>query len=90
MTTWIIGDLQGCYDSLMRLLDQIAFEARSDELARHQRGEVDLKMCFCGAQWRSFCLVQRPVTGAQPARLHVGLIAVAAHFTQYEFELGLI
>ncbi|WP_420428227.1 symmetrical bis(5'-nucleosyl)-tetraphosphatase [Algiphilus sp.] len=32
MTTWIIGDLQGCYDSLMRLLDQIAFESRSDEL----------------------------------------------------------
>lgn len=32
MATWIIGDLQGCYDSLMHLLDDVAFEARTDQL----------------------------------------------------------
>ncbi|MHA7833853.1 MAG: symmetrical bis(5'-nucleosyl)-tetraphosphatase, partial [Algiphilus sp.] len=32
MTTWIIGDLQGCYDSLMRLLAHIDYEADRDEL----------------------------------------------------------
>jgi len=32
MATWIIGDLQGCFDSLNRLLDVIEFSSRRDQL----------------------------------------------------------
>ncbi|MBS0463146.1 MAG: symmetrical bis(5'-nucleosyl)-tetraphosphatase [Proteobacteria bacterium] len=32
MTTWAIGDLQGCYDPLQRLLEKIAFDPARDRL----------------------------------------------------------
>lgn len=32
MATYIIGDLQGCYDELLRLLEQINFNEENDEL----------------------------------------------------------
>lgn len=32
MTTWAIGDLQGCHDELLRLLDAIRFDPVSDRL----------------------------------------------------------
>jgi len=32
MTTWAIGDLQGCYDPLQRLLERIRFDPASDRL----------------------------------------------------------
>ncbi len=32
MTTYAIGDIQGCYDQLRRLLDKIAFEPAHDDL----------------------------------------------------------
>ncbi len=32
MSTWIIGDLQGCYDPLQRLLQQIDYDPGRDEL----------------------------------------------------------
>lgn len=32
MTTWAIGDLQGCYDPLQRLLDRIKFDQARDRL----------------------------------------------------------
>lgn len=32
MATYVIGDIQGCYDSLQRLLDKIQFDPASDEL----------------------------------------------------------
>ena len=32
MATWAIGDLQGCYDPLRRLLDKIEFEPSRDRL----------------------------------------------------------
>ena len=33
MTTWAIGDLQGCYDPLQRLLVRIRFDAANDRLS---------------------------------------------------------
>jgi bis(5'-nucleosyl)-tetraphosphatase (symmetrical) len=32
MTTWAIGDLQGCYDALQRLLERIGFDPAADRL----------------------------------------------------------
>ncbi|MBN2605969.1 MAG: symmetrical bis(5'-nucleosyl)-tetraphosphatase [Thiotrichales bacterium] len=32
MATYVIGDLQGCYDDLMRLLDKIEYDSGNDEL----------------------------------------------------------
>ena len=32
MTTWAIGDLQGCYDPLQRLLERIRFDPAADRL----------------------------------------------------------
>ena len=32
MTTWAIGDLQGCYDALQRLLERVRFDPASDRL----------------------------------------------------------
>ena len=32
MATYAIGDIQGCYDELRRLLDQVAFDASRDTL----------------------------------------------------------
>ncbi|MBC7779884.1 MAG: symmetrical bis(5'-nucleosyl)-tetraphosphatase [Proteobacteria bacterium] len=32
MSTYAIGDLQGCYDSLLQLLDRVAFDAARDRL----------------------------------------------------------
>src|SRR5690606_4191001 len=32
MTTWAIGDLQGCYDATQRLLEKIRFDPASDRL----------------------------------------------------------
>ncbi|HEY5804557.1 MAG TPA: symmetrical bis(5'-nucleosyl)-tetraphosphatase [Lysobacter sp.] len=32
MTTWAIGDLQGCYDATQRLLERIAFDPARDQL----------------------------------------------------------
>ncbi|MEG3191138.1 symmetrical bis(5'-nucleosyl)-tetraphosphatase [Lysobacter sp. D1-1-M9] len=32
MTTWAIGDLQGCYDATARLLERISFDPASDRL----------------------------------------------------------
>ena len=32
MTTWAIGDLQGCYDATQRLLERIAFDPAKDRL----------------------------------------------------------
>lgn len=32
MSTWVIGDLQGCYDALMELIANIGFDPRADRL----------------------------------------------------------
>ena len=32
MATWAIGDLQGCYDALQRLLERIRFDPAGDRL----------------------------------------------------------
>lgn len=32
MSTWVIGDIQGCYDELRRLLDQIGFDSARDRV----------------------------------------------------------
>jgi bis(5'-nucleosyl)-tetraphosphatase (symmetrical) len=32
MTTWAIGDIQGCHDELVRLIDKIRFDPASDRL----------------------------------------------------------
>jgi bis(5'-nucleosyl)-tetraphosphatase (symmetrical) len=32
MATYAIGDIQGCYDSLMELLEVVGFEASRDRL----------------------------------------------------------
>ncbi|MBT6523385.1 MAG: diadenosine tetraphosphatase, partial [Methylococcales bacterium] len=32
MSIYAIGDLQGCYDDLLRLLDKIKFNPQSDQL----------------------------------------------------------
>ncbi|MEN9880433.1 MAG: bis(5-nucleosyl)-tetraphosphatase, symmetrical [Pseudomonadota bacterium] len=32
MTTWAIGDIQGCYDALRRLLDQCRFDPAKDQI----------------------------------------------------------
>ena len=32
MSTYLLGDIQGCYDSLQRLLDIIHFDPASDQL----------------------------------------------------------
>lgn len=32
MTTYVIGDIQGCYDSLQQLLDKVSFNSEVDEL----------------------------------------------------------
>ncbi|MGL5604487.1 MAG: diadenosine tetraphosphatase, partial [Plesiomonas sp.] len=32
MATYLVGDLQGCYDELLALLEQVAFNPQDDEL----------------------------------------------------------
>ncbi len=32
MATYAIGDIQGCYQPLLKLLDSFSFDARRDEL----------------------------------------------------------
>lgn len=32
MSTWVIGDIQGCYDELRRLLDQVGFDSAHDRV----------------------------------------------------------
>ncbi|MFC1689991.1 symmetrical bis(5'-nucleosyl)-tetraphosphatase [Pseudomonadota bacterium] len=32
MATYVVGDIQGCYDPLQRLLDKVAFDATTDQL----------------------------------------------------------
>jgi len=32
MATYVIGDVQGCYDSLIALLDKINYDAQYDQL----------------------------------------------------------
>ncbi len=32
MATYLIGDIQGCYDPLLRLLEKISFDSASDKL----------------------------------------------------------
>jgi len=32
MAYYVVGDIQGCYDPLMRLLDQVKFDPSNDKL----------------------------------------------------------
>ncbi|MGU3845564.1 metallophosphoesterase, partial [Vibrio diabolicus] len=32
MATYIVGDIQGCFDELQRLLEQVSFSAKKDQL----------------------------------------------------------
>ena len=32
MATYVVGDIQGCYDALQRLLEKIAFDPAADRL----------------------------------------------------------
>ena len=59
MTIYAVGDIQGCYEPLMRLLDKVDFDEKKDQLWSVgdlvNRGPDSLKVLeFCKSLGKSF------------------------------------